>query len=373
MNLEPNCFFRTYVKHCGQPINTAQLKFKYVNISYEQFTNMFCDSILHAEKNSDWYNQSPSWEKDKLLESFYFNPFPVVVEAVAHLARGIFWSSYSTFRLDFRPLSCTVFYLIRDCQEILGRIMTLYDAIYGSYLVEESRFHKTCYDQFMKETCISPSQPQPQSAAEQRKFAFWLGFAERYYDLGEYEKAFKVICFQNYVLEYEEKDDGALVPFAEKLADRIFKTENYKLAVDVARKFEFYDFLLDKVVKHFIAKHKFQEAADALDKLEIWREGPLLDKLTEAYVSLAFEVSSSAGRSYILPLIRKRLQIKIYSADERDGVFINNKFYYYSRQHFAEVHDIVRHLLPIQFMGIWIITRCTQGISSHLRRASTDI
>ncbi|HEY4832628.1 MAG TPA: hypothetical protein VIH61_08740 [Waddliaceae bacterium] len=73
----------------------------------------------------------------------------LIVEVVSALAKAIFLGIPRVFIDHGDYLKAHLFFVIRNSEEIFGRVMAHFNALYGQYLVQESQFHKTCYELFL--------------------------------------------------------------------------------------------------------------------------------------------------------------------------------------------------------------------------------
>lgn len=104
------------------------------------------------------------------------------VKAVYHLAEAIL-GGLIIHSSDTKYLKSKLFCVARDLQESFGWLATLFSDKYGQYHVQESRFHKLCYDCFLKGN-ISDTKTKETLLAQ---------MAESYFSEGNLEKALKTI------------------------------------------------------------------------------------------------------------------------------------------------------------------------------------
>lgn len=79
-----------------------------------------------------------------------------IVGVVSHLARAILYGIPMACIGKKYHFKADLYRVVRDLQEGLGWIVTLFHDRAGSYLVQESIFHRKCYDQFEKLRAIPP-------------------------------------------------------------------------------------------------------------------------------------------------------------------------------------------------------------------------
>lgn len=114
----------------------SNLHFQYSNISYQQFSNEYS---LVNQKDARF---------DRQMKAIPYALW-TVVKVVCHVAQAIFIGIPKFAFGDQKSLQAHIFYIIRDFQEIFGRIFSIFHDQYGLYHIEESQFQKECYDYFL--------------------------------------------------------------------------------------------------------------------------------------------------------------------------------------------------------------------------------
>jgi hypothetical protein len=110
-----------------------KLQFRYIEIPFDAYRNI-------------------SESQDKLgtnaFETIKNCGYLLIVGVVSALAKAIFLGIPKVFTDRGDYLKAHLFFVIRNSEEIFGRVMAHFNALYGQYLVQESQFHKTCYELF---------------------------------------------------------------------------------------------------------------------------------------------------------------------------------------------------------------------------------
>lgn len=116
---------------------------------------------LHVAANPQWRYGDGTYAKfkerhiDTSGRLGAISRLPVTLaQLVFHVARAVFAGLYNTCRGNFSLVKLPFYYIGRDGQEIFGRIAAVFNTTYGHFHIQESRFHKTCYDCFI-ETAVA--------------------------------------------------------------------------------------------------------------------------------------------------------------------------------------------------------------------------
>jgi hypothetical protein len=72
------------------------------------------------------------------------------IHVIYHLAKAVLYGIPKACLGEGRHFKANIYRLTRDMEEALGWLVTLFDDKRGSYLVQESLFHKECYHYFEK-------------------------------------------------------------------------------------------------------------------------------------------------------------------------------------------------------------------------------
>jgi hypothetical protein len=115
-------------------LNSAKsfLQFEYVSVSVDEF------NAKYVEKG--WFGRKFSTIPLALLG---------VVKVIYHTACAIFGGFVKALTDDGVYASAQRFNIQRDCQEIYGRFISLYNDKLGQYHIQESSFNKSCYAHFL--------------------------------------------------------------------------------------------------------------------------------------------------------------------------------------------------------------------------------
>lgn len=105
----------------------VSLQLQYAEISYSNFSKEY--------SSANWFGRKVS----ALPLAFYFG----VINTIYHLSRAVLSLLHSKNRaLSFKLYTFTA---LRDLQEGIGCIISIFNDRLGSYYREQSRFHKMCY------------------------------------------------------------------------------------------------------------------------------------------------------------------------------------------------------------------------------------
>ncbi len=145
IKIDQNCYFSAMKKEdlaineqsIEQQAKSA-LHFHYGHVSYKFFSTEY----FFSKDDEDRFDR-----KIKALPAGLW----VLCETVYHMAIAIFIGIPKLLLGQAEYLQVHVFYLVRDGQELFGRVMSLFHDQYGLYYIQESQFQKSCYDCFLEE------------------------------------------------------------------------------------------------------------------------------------------------------------------------------------------------------------------------------
>jgi hypothetical protein len=95
-----------------------------------------------------------SYHPNFLLIKIIAIPIAVTMETIKiifHIARAIFQGMFQFVKGNKLPLQADIYHVVRDLQCILGVILTIFNDKLGVYLVKNSFFQKSCYDNVIKD------------------------------------------------------------------------------------------------------------------------------------------------------------------------------------------------------------------------------
>ncbi len=145
IKIDQNCYFSA-MKREDFAINEqsieqqakSALHFQYGRVSYKSF------SIEYAALEE---NEERCERKIKAIPTILWK----ICELVYHVAITIFIAIPKLLFREVDYFQAHIFYLIRDGQELYGRVMSLFHDQYGLYYIQGSQFQKACYDCFLEE------------------------------------------------------------------------------------------------------------------------------------------------------------------------------------------------------------------------------
>jgi len=257
IKIEKNAYYDAfeydYEKKCSIEEATTQLCFHYGKVTYKKF--------IDAKKLS---KDEPDGNIQTILGIVWAS-----AETIYHLSRTIFIGIPKAVKGQTEILQCHAFYVLRDIQEIVGRIKFLFNDPNGLYLIQESQFQKKCYDMFLSNSIPvnkEPTSPKPNSSSQ--------ASSKPSHKSKEHQEV--EACFQCNDLSEAHKiiknisNEKIKEPLFVKLAEEYFKKDDLKNALRVIKEI-WHD---HKTKERFIVKlaEAHYENDDLEDALRVIKE-----------------------------------------------------------------------------------------------------
>jgi Flp pilus assembly protein TadD len=116
-----------------QSFANANPQFHYGDVSFKKFCNYY----------------SPGGWCGRKVYALPLAIWSLVIKTIYHLAKAVIVGIGKACSGDSRCLKAHIFYVGRDFQEAFGWLVSLFNDRYGQYHIQESVFHKSCYDSFL--------------------------------------------------------------------------------------------------------------------------------------------------------------------------------------------------------------------------------
>lgn len=198
-----------------------------------------------------------------------------IIKAIYHFAKGIFVGLIKTCTGDKKYIKGHLFYAARDLQETFGWFVTLFNDRIGQYHIQESKFHKSCYDCFLDKIIIKSKSYSLEEFDEKlqeikyynfetkRKEKKFAKIANAYLMKGDLEKALKTI--KELFNDNQTKD-----AFISKIAESYYSKGNIEQAL---KTIEFFfnrkpkETFIIKIATDYLNKNERENALKAIKKI----------------------------------------------------------------------------------------------------------
>lgn len=278
IQFEKNCYFYASKKDFNlersfeEPKNA--LHFHYGRVTYKNFSIEY--------ENCSAKNQSLSRKCQAFPRALW-----VIGEIVYHLVKMIFSGIPKLMCGNKKYLLGYAFYVIRDFQELFGRLVSLFFDQYALYHIEESQFQKKCYNFFLTNALMNHDLERLAPFNPPHLQAGWPNDEELAHEAddlinqGDLAKAHSKIR----LIMKVNKDTMQLVT---KLADAYLVEEGVEAAIGITEEFftmEAQDKLLAKLAESFLIKDELETCFKLLKRMKGQNEkDDLLIKLAQAYL-----------------------------------------------------------------------------------------
>jgi len=200
------------------------LQFKYVDVSPQKFNEKYSAKVWVGRK----FVALPAVIWSGVVKTIYHLVKAILIGMIARLG-------------DKKYLKVQFFHVARDLQESFGWVATLFNDKYGQYHIQESKFHKSCYNFFLENrefvSRIVKNESDRKKAIEIankcldifRKDMVLEQVAESYYIKDDLKEALETI---NKVSDSKEKED-----FISEIVQAYLDKGDREKVIEVASKY----------------------------------------------------------------------------------------------------------------------------------------
>ncbi|MGK5594907.1 MAG: J domain-containing protein [Parachlamydiaceae bacterium] len=245
-----------------------KLQFKYVDVSFKKFNKKY----------------SEGWWFGRKVIALPAALWSGTVKTTYHLAKAIIIGSVKGSSDGRKYFKAQLFYVGRDFQESIGWLISFFNDRYGQYHIQESGFHKTCYNwstQGNLDKRFEKINRLKNTAKKEERFA---KLAVAYYKIGNRENAFKAI---KKISKESNFKDG----FIERIARFYYKKGHLDKALETIREisdkgYKNKDAFITKTAKAYFNKGNLDAALTTIKELSdnsYKVKGNFIADIAEAY------------------------------------------------------------------------------------------
>ncbi|KAF3362677.1 hypothetical protein PHSC3_000916 [Chlamydiales bacterium STE3] len=194
---------------------SKKLQFKYVDITFQKFNKEY---------------SAKGWFERKII-ALPGGFVGGIVMAICHLAKAFIISPLKGFSDGRKYFKAQLFYSGRDFQESFGWLISFFNDRYGQYHIQESEFHRTCYDWFIQGDLDKEFEEINRLQDSEEKDFHLAKLAEAYYTKGDRKNALKTSKLRVYGEHFlDEVLIRSKENFIQKIARSYYKEGNLDAA-----------------------------------------------------------------------------------------------------------------------------------------------